>query len=676
MLELDLILKANLSNATQGLNELSRLLAVTGTSAITLGDRLDKVGTGLNKLQQQVRAFGGGVAAFNRPMLTLNDTLLATPRALNAASTAVQKSSKDFTNLSRVIQDLPFGFIGIQNNITQLIPGVGALGLVISAITSAITFAQVGTSAWTRGLGSAKEKISEAEKEIQKIKDSLESFNDSLKTAESGAISQGVSLQKYVEIARDSTKSLEERNFALDKANKILGEHGEKLTLVNINTAAATEEVNKFTQALIQQALAAKFADRIAELIVRQKDQLIDYNKALEDVNKARDRVKLPGNEDVLKLYDKLKEAYRGQNTTANAYNETLVELKLRMRQMSEAAGQSVDLFADLGTKSKETEKTLKSVSSILDDLNKQFTFLNAIETNQGLDKAEEKIKAIEDAIKSLIDIGQDPAGGLIQNLFGGISEQALPLAGRLIEVMNKKFKETPIDAPVELRVTTLDFTKDALDFALVRAQLEDLSKRFKIELPINFGAMNLAELKAALDTMKAPIEKFQEDVGKIMEELRNQLIVGFAEGIGKALAGENVGDIFKGLFSIIGGALKQLGQTMITVSGLMKAIKVAFSSLNPVLAAAAGFALIALGSFIQAKAPKLASGGIVPPGYPNDSFPAFLQSNEAVIPLDRINDFLRPSAASQPIVLTPILRGSDIYLQQQRYASSVRRGR
>lgn len=34
---------------------------------------------------------------------------------------------------------------------------------------------------------------------------------------------------------------------------------------------------------------------------------------------------------------------------------------------------------------------------------------------------------------------------------------------------------------------------------------------------------------------------------------------------------------------------------------------------------------------------PKLAEGGIVPPGYPNDSYPALLSSNEAVIPLDRI---------------------------------------
>ena len=34
---------------------------------------------------------------------------------------------------------------------------------------------------------------------------------------------------------------------------------------------------------------------------------------------------------------------------------------------------------------------------------------------------------------------------------------------------------------------------------------------------------------------------------------------------------------------------------------------------------------------------PKLADGGIIPPGFNNDTFPALLSSNEAIIPLDRL---------------------------------------
>ncbi len=117
----------------------------------------------------------------------------------------------------------------ISNNLTQLIPGVGALGLAFSAIVTAVSFAQIGFRNWTRGIGENKE-------EIDKWKASLDDANKT-------GIATGVQLQSFVDIARDSKKPLEERNYALKQANDILGEHGEKLTLVNINTKAATDQV-------------------------------------------------------------------------------------------------------------------------------------------------------------------------------------------------------------------------------------------------------------------------------------------------------------------------------------------------------------------------------------------------------------------------------------------------
>jgi len=39
------------------------------------------------------------------------------------------------------------------------------------------------------------------------------------------------------------------------------------------------------------------------------------------------------------------------------------------------------------------------------------------------------------------------------------------------------------------------------------------------------------------------------------------------------------------------------------------------------------------------ASAPKMAKGGIIPPGYKNDSFHAMLSSGEAVIPLDTLQN-------------------------------------
>lgn len=44
---------------------------------------------------------------------------------------------------------------------------------------------------------------------------------------------------------------------------------------------------------------------------------------------------------------------------------------------------------------------------------------------------------------------------------------------------------------------------------------------------------------------------------------------------------------------------------------------------------------------FLGGLVPGLAEGGIIPPGYPNDTFPAMLSSNEAVIPLSKLSGTL-----------------------------------
>jgi hypothetical protein len=84
--------------------------------------------------------------------------------ASGKAGGATGKLGKDFTGMSRVIQDLPYGFNAISNNLTQLVPAAGAAGLAFSAIVTALTFAQIGFGAWTRGMADSKKATEEATK--------------------------------------------------------------------------------------------------------------------------------------------------------------------------------------------------------------------------------------------------------------------------------------------------------------------------------------------------------------------------------------------------------------------------------------------------------------------------------------------------------------------------------
>lgn len=103
----------------------------------------------------------GRIRELNADMASLNQTANSTAKATAAVGGAMKTANTNSMNFARVIQDLPFGFMGIQNNLTQLIPGVGAAGLAFSALTAAITFSTVGLSYWTKGTKAATASLTD-----------------------------------------------------------------------------------------------------------------------------------------------------------------------------------------------------------------------------------------------------------------------------------------------------------------------------------------------------------------------------------------------------------------------------------------------------------------------------------------------------------------------------------
>jgi len=63
-----------------------------------------------------------------------------------------------------------------------------------------------------------------------------------------------------------------------------------------------------------------------------------------------------------------------------------------------------------------------------------------------------------------------------------------------------------------------------------------------------------------------------------------------------------------------------------------------------------------------------MAKGGIVPPGYPNDSYPAMLTSGETVLPKG-LNNLNRIDDRKLDITVYGKLHGRDIYISNERYS-------
>jgi hypothetical protein len=194
--------------------------------------------------------------------------------ASGKAGGATKKLGTDFTGLSRVVQDLPYGFNAISNNLTQLLPAAGALGLAFSGVVAGLSFMELGFGAWTRALDKIKGPLSMTDQLNQNYVKTL--------------AEEKVQLDNLFKIAEDNNQSLEVRNQAIAKLRETTGPYLQDLTDDQIMTGLAKDAHNELTEALKKQSIAQaalalgapiqqKILEYDIELINQKKQAVLDY---------------------------------------------------------------------------------------------------------------------------------------------------------------------------------------------------------------------------------------------------------------------------------------------------------------------------------------------------------------------------------------------------------------
>lgn len=328
------------------------------------------------------------------------------PKTFDVATSSIDKMGKAASKA--------FGFIKTAANI---IPGLGISGIFLLAYEAIVKVVE--------GMDLFGKKAGAISDEMKKLKDDSTEFEKSLGQVKAGAIETGVKLQSFVDIARDGKLPLAERNMALAEANKILGEHGEKLTIANINTQAATDAVKKYTDALVAEALAAKYANRIADLIVFRTDALDRYNTKMKESEVIEKEVGgLQGNNsrDLIDQYNSLITKRNEARENLDQYNFLNGEVTKITARLNDEQRKSLGLFTELGTKTKESKKDVKDYGDVLNGLAEELRVLGEELASQLIsDDAFDtgKIQAYEKAIKSLFSLGAAEDTPLVQQLLG-----------------------------------------------------------------------------------------------------------------------------------------------------------------------------------------------------------------------------------------------------------------
>jgi len=553
--------------------------------------------------------------------------------------TGSKQAAQALTNVGRVAQDLPFGFIGIQNNLNPLLEsfqrlkvetgstkgaltalgssliGAGGIGLALSVASSAFLLFQNGMA----GFG---KKAKEAKKE-------LDAFTESLSQNREAASKDLSTMRAYVSAAQNTALSVEQRQIAVNKLLQQYPEYFKGLTVENALTKDLTQQTNSLTEAIYKRAAARAMESDIAASateVFREQEKLekvrLNIEKAQADLAKQR----------------KAPTQIGGGGSLGGISGGTVSGVEVAERSVNALLVQQEKILTNIDQKKFSiAQKQLKINALTAETIN--------------LDAKDNKPKTYGEAKQklNLEDFhGKQKYADAVQ-----IQQHLLDVQKEMLAVSQKQYE--------------VDVKKEAL----IRLGKPIMDGKFQ-------GVQNTA-LAAGLDQKEA--ENKQRLLG--IEQSRLDVIANinnkFKEQ--KALA-ESIGGAFQNLFQNIANganpfetlsnAVKQLVVDLAAAAAKMFLIKAIMTAINPAAGAAKGAGGI-LGSLIGGITP-FATGGIV-------SRPTLGMvgeaGTEAILPLDRFQGMLAQSfqmgsvsgngGGTQTVVLDTQVRGNDLWFIQRR---------
>ena len=263
----------------------ARLKAILEMDASELQKELVKSVNELKKFEreiakttdtQRIGELTSKISEMKSKIAQLTPAMQQAGNATAKAGAAMGSSSAAAMNFSRVIQDLPFGFMGIQNNLTQLIPGIGAAGIAFSALTAAITFSQVGLTYWTKKSKDAKEAADE--------------FLTVTREANKNAAQEVVNSRLLYQAATNTANAMDARLRAAKELQKEWPSTFANYTAEEIALGKAKKGYEGLTSAIIANARAAAAKNKIIELEADKLNRLenIQKIKAITDKEAAK----------------------------------------------------------------------------------------------------------------------------------------------------------------------------------------------------------------------------------------------------------------------------------------------------------------------------------------------------------------------------------------------------
>lgn len=312
---------------------------------------------------------------------------------------------------NRIIQDAPFGMMGIGNNITQLTDSFGrlkqqtgstgaALKQTFSSLLSSGNLLSLGISAVVTGWTLWERHAQKAEKATKDLEDGTKTYIETLKGLERAsadanvaAIKETNNLDILYRASQNVNLSYEERKKQADALIKQYPETFKNHTSETIVAGQAADAYNRLAMSLIATAKAQANMNKVAEnsiTILNRALQANDIGRQLAKVQQERIEA-----EKIAKSYSTGGNAYGAENPlSANAQSKLNALLTQELSLKSQIAG--------LNAENGKTLQQNQSLENTIIGLVKEGADLTG-KTSQNIAKAGQSTKETKDIMQDLI---------------------------------------------------------------------------------------------------------------------------------------------------------------------------------------------------------------------------------------------------------------------------------
>lgn len=642
------------------------------------------------------KVLGKDIKMFADEMKKAETSINGAERAMgNAAKTAqktgnsVKQSNMQWTNLSLIIQDLPYGLRGIQNNIPALAAGMGGVYLAISTVVAALTAMDMGLISFGN-----KVKLN----------------TDYNKEFASSLAEQKVKLDSLYGIATNVNRSMDDRVTAAKKLKEEYPQLLSNFSAEEIAAGKATAAYDKLSEAVIKyaKAEAAQTAIKeivtkqiendlkIAELTLQKKDANLSADKRQVEINKKsliysagtinleRVRASTIGDNitklekqnkvlgDQLKKYEDIynvNATFDLEQTKTPSFTQDTTNLDL-LKKQQKYYKDDLALFYQYGALVIEEEQRLaiqkaefeKKSGDEIKKIRKGFQIdllINQQEFGRALmaeaEKNTKEYEKNEEEIAKVVLNGREKIADAIKKINSDINNE------------NIKNVETELNQTLKATRNNYNAQKEAYQLAI------DKLKEKKAALDAaNISTVEYAKaiknLEAGMGGLVDPLEQLNQVLQSTFNQLNIDMLSAFGQQLGELMSGKEFD--FTKLAVILADALSSIGKALITYAVTTGAVAELFK--NPKtwpLALAAGIAAVAAGTALKnklsdKKATAFANGGIVsgPTMGLVGEYPGAQNNPEVIAPLDKLKSMIGGGEGG-----TFVLRGQDLLLSVNR---------